>query len=92
MGLAAQGRSKKKKKNPKTPFILFNTELKYTIPMVPNDLIRHVSTEVPVTGVTIEQSEKDGYVHVTKEGYQDKWFMDLYFDWLLYTGYVKKEK
>ena len=91
MGLAAQVKSKKKNKSPKYPFVWFDTNIKYTIPMIPNGVWRFGYNEQPIEGVTIEQSQKDGYVHATKEGYQDKWFMDLYFEWLLYTGYVKKE-
>lgn len=81
---------KRKKKN-KAPFIWFNTDITYTMPMVPEGEYSLGYDEVPVEGVSITQSEKDGFVHATKLNYQDKWFIDVYFDWLLYTGYIKKE-
>lgn len=81
---------KKTKKN-KIEFIKFDTNATYTIPLTRNGLIRHIDNEEPVSGCSIIQNPKDGTVTVDKEGYQFKCFMDQYFDWLLYTGYIKKE-
>jgi len=83
---------KKKNKKTKGPEIIkFDTTATYSIPLVKNGVIRHIDNEEIVSGCIIKQNEKDGAVIVEKEGYQMKVFMDQYFDWLLYTGYIKKE-
>lgn len=80
-----------KKKIKNSPDIIwFDTSITYSIPLVKDGVLRHVDNEERIGNCHIRQNEK-GYVIVEKEGYQMKMFMDQYFDWLLYTGYVKKE-
>lgn len=81
-----------KKKTKYSPDITwFDTNATYSIPLVKEGIIRHVDNEERVSGCHIEQDKK-GNVIVKVDGYQMKLFMDKYFDWLLYTGYVIKEK
>lgn len=82
---------KKKNKKAKGPEIIkFDTNVTYSIPLTKNGLIRHIDNEEIVKGCKITQ-DPQGYVIVDVDGYQHKEFMDQYFDWLLYTGYIKKE-
>lgn len=81
---------KNKKYNPE--LIYFNTQHTYSIPLVKEGLNRYVDNEERVDDVVITQDLKTGYIKTFKEGYQSKWFMDKYFEWLLYTGYIKENK
>lgn len=81
----------KNKKTKHSPDIIwFDTNITYSIPLVKEGILRHIDNEERIGGCHITQDKK-GNVIVRKEGYQMKTFMDQYFDWLLYTGYVKKE-
>lgn len=82
----------KNKKTKYSPdFIWFDTSITYSIPLVKEGLLRHLDNEERIGGCHISQNLKTGIVTVKVEGYQMKTFMDQYFDWLLYTGYIKKE-
>ena len=82
----ANRKNKKEKYNP--DIIYFDTSKTYSIPMLRPNVIRHLDNEERVN-CKIEQNDKRGAVRAYAEGYQDKWFLDNYFDWLIYTGYVK---
>ena len=81
---------KKKKKSARTQLKMFDTSIKYKMPMLPISVgtERFIENEDKDVLCTIEQSEKDGWVKASAEGYQDKRFMDIYFEWLLYTKYI----
>lgn len=84
-----------KKKTAKyvVPIKYFDTSKVYITNMLPNDAPRrHLDCEEHDVEVHIDQSAKDGAVRVYAEGYQDKWFYDNFFEWLLYTKYVKIKK
>lgn len=80
----------KKKKTKGPEIIKFDLNVTYSIPLVKDGLIRHIDNEEIVKGCKITQNSK-GNVIVDIDGYQRKEFMDQYFNWLLYTGYIKKE-
>lgn len=81
----------RKKKQTTTTSYKFDTSIKYIMPMLPvGERNRVYQNEVPNIHCTITQNERDA-VKASAEGYQDKWFEGQYFDWLLYTGYVKKD-
>lgn len=79
-----------RKKKQVTQKYNFDTSIKYIMPMLPlGEHNRIYQNEVPNIHCTITQDERDA-VKASAEGYQDKWFEGQYFDWLLYTGYIKK--
>lgn len=84
---------KPKNKYRQSPIKYFDTSIKYRMPMLPESVgtKRFIENEVQDVECSIEQNSKDGWVRAFAEGYQDKRFMDLYFDWLLYTKYIRKE-
>lgn len=80
----------RKKKVAEIPYKI-DTSLKYKMPMLPlGEANRIYQNEVPNILCTVEQNAQ-GTVKASAKGYQDKWFEGQYFEWLLYTGYVKKE-
>lgn len=85
-------KTKKKKKKEEKSYKVFNTDIKYVMPMLPIEAgtMRTVENEVPDVIVTITQDSKTGDIKASAEGFQDKWFYAMFFDWLLYTKYVKK--
>lgn len=73
----------------KPPEYKFDTTITYIIPMLPVGAKRAYDNEFPVE-CKITQDPKTGVVRADKEGFQSKWFEDMYFDWLMYTKYVRK--
>ena len=87
-----QTKKKSSSKKSNNKHILFDITSTYTVPMIPVGKSSIYQNEELVSGVKIEQNEDTSYaVKVTKEGYQPKSFADIYFEWLLYTGYIEKE-
>lgn len=68
--------------------IWFDTSIKYVVPMMPQETSIYDYTEYPVE-VYITQEPK-GTVCVVHEGYKSKYFEDRSFEFLLYTGYIKR--
>lgn len=84
-----QSKKKVNKKKSCDRYIYFDTSKKYVLPMLKLDVTPYIENEEKVSGVTIKQDESTKFfVRASKEGYQDKWFADRSFDWLLYTGYI----
>ena len=83
-------KTNKKSKIPK--FKIFDTTCKYKMPMLPLEVgtRRTYENEVPDVEVSIYQELEHGDVKAIADGFQDKWFCATFFDWLLYTKYVKK--
>lgn len=80
------------KKKTENTYILFDTTKTYKIPLIPVGKRCIYENEELVSGVTIQQDKDTSFfVKATKEGYQSKNFVDKYFEWLLYTGYIEKE-
>ena len=80
------------KKKTENTYILFDTTKTYKIPLIPVGKRCIYENEELVSGVKIQQDKDTSFfVKATKEGYQSKNFVDKYFEWLLYTGYIEKE-
>lgn len=82
--------SKKNKKN-KPEIFLIDTNITYSIPMLKNGIRQYIDNEKITFGVRAKQDSKHGGITFYKEGYQSKYIVDKYAEWLLYTGYIKKE-
>ena len=82
----------RKKKKPERTYATFDTSVKYIMPMLPVEVgtRRTYENEVKDVVVSIYQEPKTGDVRASADGYQDKWFYAMFFEWLLYTKYVKK--
>lgn len=80
-----------KKKNHKVyeEFVL-DTTITYSMPMVKNGIKPHVENESVVDGVFARQSN-NGDITFYKEGYQSKYVTNKYAEWLIYSGYIRKE-
>lgn len=80
---------KKSKKYVHEEFIL-DTTITYSMPMVKNGIKPRVENESVIDGVFARQNN-DGGITFYKEGYQSKYVTNKYAEWLIYSGYIRKE-
>ena len=80
---------KKNKRYIHEEFVL-DTTITYSMPMVKNGIKPHVENESVVDGVFAKQNN-DGGITFYKEGYQSKYVTNKYAEWLIYSGYIRKE-
>ena len=80
---------KKNKRHIHEEFVL-DTTITYSMPMVKNGIKPHIENESVVDGVFAKQNN-DGGITFYKEGYQSKYITNKYAEWLIYSGYIRKE-
>lgn len=76
----------KTKKFPKD-MKMFDCTLTYRCPMIRKDSCYPNEIE-DVVEVKLRADRYGYFVEALKEGYHNKFFYDLYLDWLLYTKYI----
>lgn len=80
-----------KNKKIKSEIFKLDTDTTYNLPMIKNGVKQNIANEQRVNGVRVKQDPKRGDVTFFKEGYQSKYFVDKYVEWLLYTKYIMKD-
>lgn len=68
--------------------IIISEDIQYELPMMPEHTPLWDYSEDIVKANILNDGK--GYIKVYKEGYKDKWFVDIYFQYLIDVGYIKK--